>query len=141
MKALFDTNVILDVLMDREPFSESAAYLLSMVERSEINGLMCATTVTTIHYLLTKALNRQEASLHIKSLLSLFEVAPVNRIVLENALSSNFTDFEDAVIHEAARHSGANCIVTRNIKDFSLSKLPVFTPAEFLNMLVASGEG
>jgi predicted nucleic acid-binding protein len=135
MKALFDTNVILDVLLDREPFSEEASILLSKVEQSEIIGFACATTITTIHYLTAKALGPQAATRHIKSLLSLFVIAPVNRVVLENAAASKFKDFEDAVLHEAAMHAGAKYIVTRNISDFEKSKLPVYDPKEFLNTL------
>ena len=135
MKALFDTNVILDVLLDRDPFSEEASILLSKVEQSEIIGFACATTITTIHYLTAKALGPQAATRHIKSLLSLFVIAPVNRVVLENAAASKFKDFEDAVLHEAAMHAGAKYIVTRNISDFEKSKLPVYDPKEFLNTL------
>ena len=135
MKVLFDTNVILDVLLDRSPFADDAAYLLSKVEQSEIMGFVCATTITTIHYLATKALGSKSASLHIESLLSLFVIAPVNRLVLENAATSKFTDFEDAVLHEAALHAGAKYIVTRNSIDFKKSKLPVFEPKEFINVL------
>ncbi len=135
MKVLFDTNVILDVLLDREPFADDASYLLSKVERSEIIGYVCATTITTIHYLATKALGSQEASLHIDSLLSLFVIAPVNRLVLERAAISKFNDFEDAVIHEAALHAGAKYIVTRNLMDFQRSQLPVFEPRELINIL------
>jgi predicted nucleic acid-binding protein len=135
VKTLFDTNVILDVLLDREPFSNDAALLLSKVEQSEIIGFICDTTVTTIHYIATKALGPSAASQHIKSLLSLFVIAPVNRMVLENAAASKFADFEDAVLHEAACHAGAKYIVTRNIGDFKYSKLPVFTPLEFIHAL------
>ena len=135
MKALFDTNVILDVLLDREPFSEEASILLSKVEQSEIIGFVCATTITTIHYLATKALGHKAATLHISSLLSLFVIAPVNRVVLENAYISKFKDFEDAVLHEAALHAGAKYIITRNLSDFKKSKLPVYEPKEFLNAL------
>ncbi|MDA8419422.1 MAG: PIN domain-containing protein [Desulfobacteraceae bacterium] len=135
MNILFDTNVILDVLLDREPFSTDASLLLSKVEQSEIIGLMCATTVTTIHYLATKALGRQAASHHLQSLLSLFVIAPVNRVVLEQAITAKFSDFEDAVLHEAACHAGAKYIVTRNVADFKSSKLAVFAPKEFINAL------
>ena len=135
MKTLFDTNVILDVLLDREPYVDDASYLLSKVEQSEIIGFICTTTVTTIHYLATKALGPQAASQHIQSLLSLFVIAPVNRLVIENAASSKFKDFEDAVLHEAACHAGAKYIVTRNIADFKQSKLPVFGPKEFINAI------
>ena len=135
MKVLFDTNVILDVLLDREPFASNASFLLSLVEQSEIVGFVCATTVTTIHYLATKALGPRPASQHIRSLLSLFVVAPVNRVVLENAIASPIEDFEDAVLHEAACHAGAQYIVTRNVADFKNAKLPVFAPNEFIGAM------
>jgi predicted nucleic acid-binding protein len=135
MNALFDTNVILDVLLDREPFSNDASYLLTKIERSEISGFICATTLTTIHYLAAKVLGAKAANKQIQSLLSLFEIAPVNRIVIENAVASKFNDFEDAVLHEAACHAGAEYIVTMDIGGFKSSKLPVFTPSEFINIL------
>ena len=71
MKILFDTNVILDVLLDREPFASEASYLLSKVERSEIIGFLGATTITTIHYLLSKSLGPKEVIQHLQALLSL----------------------------------------------------------------------
>ena len=64
-----------------------------------------------------------------------FVIATVNRVVLENAAASKFSDFEDAVLHEAACHAGAKYIVTRNIGDFKNSKLPVFEPKEFVSAL------
>jgi len=135
MKVLFDTNVILDVLLDREPFVNDAAYLLSKVELAEITGFICATTVTTIHYLATKSLGTNAASRHIDTLLALFVIAPVNRLVLEGAVKSKFNDFEDAVLHESALHAGVKYIVTRNSIDFKRSQLPVFEPREFINTL------
>ncbi|WP_028573484.1 PIN domain-containing protein [Desulfonatronum lacustre] len=132
MNVLFDTNVILDVLLDREPFADDAALLLAMVERSEIKGSICATTVTTIHYLAAKVLGTQAAMGHVRSLLALFVVAPVNRVVLESALASGFADFEDAVVHASARHVGAEYIVTRNVPDFKNAALPVLTPSELI---------
>ena len=139
MKVLFDTNSILDVLLDRKPFSEHAAFLISKVERSEIIGFLCATTVTTIHYLLSKHLEKESAITSINSIMALFEIAPVNRLVIENALQSKFTDFEDSVLHESARHAGAEYIITRNIKDFKKSEPPTFTPTEFLSILESLG--
>lgn len=140
MKVLFDTNVILDVLLDREPFSGVASCLLTKVEQSEIMGFICATTVTTIHYLVAKALGHQEADRHVRSLLTLFAIAPVNRVVLENGLAAEFEDFEDAVLHEAALHAGAECIVTRNIVDFKKSQLPALEPKELIAALELLGK-
>ena len=137
MKVLFDTNIILDVLLDREPFVYDSLYLLSKVEQSEITGFVCATTITTIYYLASKTLGANQALRHINSLLSLFVIAPVNRLVLENALQSEFNDFEDVVLYGAAQHAGAKYIVTRNSIDFKKSKLVIFEPRELVNALKA----
>ncbi len=109
--------------------------LLAKVERSEIIGFVCATTITTIHSLTTKALGSKEASHYIDLLISLFVIAPVNRVVLERAIKSKFNDFEHAVIHESALIAGAQYIVTRNITDFKRSQLPVFEPSELISHL------
>lgn len=135
MKVLFDTNVVLDVLMDRMPFSEAAVDLFSKVEDGTIIGYLCGTTVTTIYYLASKVVGAARAQKEVKKLLGLFEVAPVNRPVLESALSADFNDFEDAVIYEAARHIGADAIVTRNQKDYIKSQIPIYTATELSKML------
>ena len=135
MNILIDTNVILDVMLDRTPFSEPACQLLTFIERGEISGFICATTVTTIHYLSTKVLGKEESQNKIKELITLFEIASVNRTVIENALKTNFSDFEDSVIYQAARHAGAEGIVTRDPKGFKQSKLPVYHPIELIKIL------
>ena len=140
MRVLFDTNVILDVLLERYPFSEPAATLLSKVEKGEITGLVCATTLTTIYYLVSKALDRNKADECIDLLLYLFEVASVNRVVIETAKTLNSKDFEDAVVYASALHSGCSCVVTRNLKDFPESEIPVFSPEELLKVLRVKGE-
>jgi len=122
-------------LFDREPFSESASQLLSLVEQGEISGIICATTVTTIHSLSSKTLGKNKSQNQIKNLITLFEIVSVNRTVIEEALQSKFSDFEDSVIFHAARHAGAEAIVTRDPKGFKKSKLPVFDPVELLKIL------
>ena len=71
-------------------------------------------------------------------MLTLFEVAPVNRLVIESALAAAFGDFEDAVIHEAACHVGADAIVTRNLKDFGKARIPVYDSDEMARILSVS---
>lgn len=141
MKVVFDTNIVLDVLLDREPFSTSAALLFSKVERGEMEGCLCATTITTIHYLVCKALGIRQARKHIGSLLSLFEIAPVNRAGLEGALESGFQDFEDAVIHEASIRVGVQALVTRDFKGFRRATIPVYSPDELLGVLEPNPHG
>ena len=132
---LFDTNVVLDVLLDREPFATIGAHLFSQVERGAMPGCLCATTVTTAHYLMQKALGADQARQKIRNLMKLFEVAPVNRAILEAALASRLADFEDAVLHEAALHVGADGIVTRDPVGFKGARLPVYTPDELWKAL------
>ena len=135
MRILFDTNVILDVLLDREPFSSSAAKLFSKVEKGEITGYVCATTITTLHYLTSKVIGADAAIEEINKLMMLFEVAPVNRAVLDAALTSGFKDFEDAVVHESGVYKETQGIVTRDLNGFKKSKIPIYSPEELSIML------
>ena len=137
MKVLLDTNIVLDLLMDRLPFSNDATELFSRVEDGTIIGYLCGNTITTVYYLASKVLGGATALEEIRKLLTLFEVAPVNRHVLESALVTGFSDFEDAVIHEAACHVGADALVTRNQKDFKKSRISVYAPEEIVKILTA----
>jgi len=140
VKVLFDTNVMLDVLLAREPHAAVAARLFALVDSERIDGAVSATTVTTVAYVATKAVGGKQAKKLLRQLLDLFAVAGVDRQVLEGALRLDFEDVEDAVIHEAARAWGAAGIVTRNGRDFARASLPVFDPAELLAALVATGD-
>ncbi|MDD2737262.1 MAG: PIN domain-containing protein [Desulfuromonadaceae bacterium] len=137
MKILLDTNIVLDLLMDRMPFADAAAELFSKVEDGTVIGYLCGTTITTVYYLAAKAVGAPRAQEEIKKLLTLFEVAPVNRHVLESALVADFNDFEDAVIHEAACHAGVEVIVIRNQKDFKKSRLSVYSSEEIVKILAS----
>ena len=132
MKVIVDTNVILDVLLGREPFLKPAVDVFCLVEESRIDAFLCATTITTIDYLLLQALPASKARDALRKLISLFEIATVNRPVIERALGSKIQDFEDAVLHEAGQMAGADSVVTRNTKDFIGAALKIFEPNEFL---------
>jgi predicted nucleic acid-binding protein len=136
MKVLFDTNVILDALMKRAPFFETASQLMAQAERHDIEGVLGATTVTTLYYLLAKHLGKVAAEHHVQLLMHLFSVAPVNTSVIEMALAAKAHDFEDAVLFCAAAHIHCDAIVTRNIKDFKGSAVPVYQPDELLTILL-----
>jgi len=125
----------MDVLLARRPFVESASRVFSLVEQSKIEGSLCATTVTTVDYLLTQSLSRDEARLALRGLLNLFKIAPVNRSVIEKALRSKIEDSENAVLEQAARLVGAEAIITRNTKDFRRSSIKALDPAELLSAL------
>ncbi len=137
MKAIVDTNVVLDVLLEREPFVKPAVEVFRLAEESRIVAFICATTVTTIDYLLVKSLQKPKARDALHRLITLFEIATVNRPVIERALVSKILDFEDAVLNEAARMAGADFVITRNTKDFVGSTLKVCDPNEFIALLVS----
>jgi len=142
VKVMVDTNVVLDLLLDRAPHAMGAAQIFSPIEQNILSGCLCATTLTTVHYLATKVVGRKKSLEEIRKLLRLFEVAPVNRAVLEAALEAEeFSDFEDAVLHEAARQVDADAIVTRNERDFRKAKLAVYGPSELINIVIAQQQG
>lgn len=140
MRVLFDTNVILDVLLARAPHVAPATALLDRVATKSLDGLLGATTLTTIHYLASKAVGSRSARSHVRTLLGLFEVAPVTRAVLTDALDLDFNDYEDAVLHEAARHAGAEAVVTRDSSGFRAARLTLYAPDELLRFLDAVPE-
>lgn len=137
MRVLVDTNVVLDVLLDRRPFAEAATQVFALVEESRIEGFLCATTVTTVDYLLGQSLAPERARDALQRLLNLFEIAPVNRSVLEQALRSGISDFEDAVMEQAGRLVAADAITTRNVRDFEKSTVTVFDPLELISTVKA----
>ena len=138
MNVLFDTNVILDVLLEREPYVTSASQLFALVDNGRITGWIGATTATTIYYIATKSFGARKARDQIRALLALFDVAPINRDVLAAALDVGFPDYEDAVLHEAARVIGAAAIVTRDRQHFARATIPTFAPQELLATIAAS---
>ncbi len=135
MKVLVDTNVVLDVLLDRRPHSTDSASIFRLVEEGRLQGLLCATTLTTIDYLLLQSVSRGEARKYLAQLIRLFDVAPVNRAVIEGAMQSRIDDFEDAVLAQAAALAGADLIVTRNARDFARATIKVQDPKECLVQL------
>lgn len=132
MRVIVDTNVVLDVLLARRPFVDAAAKVLGLIEQSQIEGLLCATTITTVDYLLGQSLSRSQGRDALRRLLELFEIAPVNRPVIEEAFRSRLVDFEDAVLEQSGRLAGADAIVTRNTRDFHNSALKAMGPDELL---------
>ena len=132
MNVLLDTDVLLDVLLDREPFSQPASEVLAMTERGPLRGFVAASSVTTLYYLCAKAHGSDAARQQVQLLLSILEVAPVDRGVLDAALNADFGDFEDAVVASAASRVSAELVFTRNLRDFKNSPVPARSPTEFV---------
>ena len=127
-RILFDTNIILDVLLDRQPHAEASAALWARVEIGDAEGMVSGLALTTIHYLIRRDIGSAKANRVVAELMKVFQVAPVTAGVIQEALALPFSDFEDAVTAAAARSAGCDYVVTRDTKGFRGSPLPCFAP-------------
>lgn len=131
-KLLVDTNIVVDLLTRRESFFREAQELFTLADKGQIKLLVSALTLANTHYLLSKHLGKEEARKTLAKFKVLVEVAPLDDKIIELALSSDFKDFEDAIQYYTALKHRGDLIITRNLKDFIPSKLPVLTARDFL---------
>ena len=132
---LVDTNVVLDVLLDRHPHAAGSAAVWAAVEAGVSKGFLAAHAITTIHYLVRREMGIAKARGTISAMLRVFEVAAVDGAVLQEALRLPMSDFEDAVTAAAAQVAGCDFIVTRDPKGFRGSPIRALTPEAFLPLL------
>lgn len=130
---LFDTNIILDIALKREPFFQDAIKLFSLIDDQKIVGFVTATTITDIYYLSKKANGHTKTIQFIESLLKIVEIIGVGKTTILNAILLKIKDFEDGIQVSAALLSDIEVIITRNEKDFAHSNLKIISPKEFLN--------
>ena len=130
-KLFLDTNIVMDLLEKREPFSNDALQLFSMAYKKQVQLWVSPMTYATVSFLL-----RKQGPERVKILLSNFRqlsrVATADQRVIDDSLASQFKDFEDAMQYYCALKIKASAIITRNGKDFSNSRLPVMTAREYL---------
>jgi predicted nucleic acid-binding protein len=127
-RILFDTSVVLDVLLDRQPYVEASAAAWAAVETGMLEGMLAAHAVATIHHLVRKEAGNTKAKRIVAAILRVFGVASVDGAVVQEALQLPLSDFEDAVTVAAARSAGCECIVTRDPKGFRGSPVRALTP-------------
>jgi predicted nucleic acid-binding protein len=135
IRALLDTNIILDALFAREPFGEQAAAIWKAHEDERFTGYLCAITPVNVFFIARKEIHRKQALKMMNDLMDTFEISPVNRDILRSALQLETKDFEDAVQTASALASGLDFIVTRDVKDFVNSSIRLVSPAEFVKEL------
>ena len=135
MKILLDTNVVLDLLLEREPFVENVIALFEQIEQNKLEGYIAATTITNIFYIIRKTEGREFALAAINRLLTGLQFCTVDRQTVETALSFNLKDFEDSIQLACATLNELDAIVTRDQKDFISSDLPIYSPTELLKQL------
>ncbi len=133
-KVFIDTNVLLDLLLERDPWARDAAVLFSMADRKEVELLCCSLSFATAVYLMQRfKYSRKEIVSKLTIVKSICTVTTVSESIIDRMLQSNFADLEDAIQYYSALAFSAGIIVTRNPKDFATSNIPVFTPQDFIN--------
>jgi predicted nucleic acid-binding protein len=134
-RVLFDSDVLLDILAQRQPFIVASARALNTVMQNQVQGYVSGHAVTNIFYILRRQVGNEVARELLAKLLQHLQVASVTDEVIRQALNSPIKDFEDAVTSAAALTAGLEIIVTRNTPDFVASLVPAMLPDEFLTRL------
>ena len=136
MKFLVDTNVLLDVFLNRLPYYESSAFIWGVAENQRADVFISAISYNNIFYMIWKHAGKDAAQRAIEVLNATFSLAPLDQATLGKAIMSRKADFEDAIQFYSALSIGAECIVTRNAKDFPQDVLPLLTPDSFYSLYV-----
>ncbi len=133
MRVLLDTDVVLDVFLEREPFVQDAPVIWLANEQGRIEGYVSAITPVNVFYVVRRTKKDGAVARNaVAELLSLLRVCLLDHAILQTAYASPMTDFEDAVQHASAAARQLDAIITRNVGDYAQATLPVFTPADFL---------
>ena len=141
MRVLVDTCVIIDALQSRVPFAEDAQKIFIQSANKQFEGYITAKSVTDIYYLTHRLTHSDMETRKILSkLFMLFHLLDTTSLDCRKAISSEMNDYEDAIMVETAVRSGMDCIVTRNIKDYTKAAVNVLDPLAFLKLLEADNE-
>jgi predicted nucleic acid-binding protein len=136
VRVLIDTNILLDFLLQREPFRQDAEELFQAIDSGQIIGYVTATTLTDIFYIARRHTRSiEQARQAVLETLIVMVICPVNRAILESALASSIADFEDAVQIACAVSQGLEAILTRDTQDFANSTIPVLSVRQLLEQL------
>jgi predicted nucleic acid-binding protein len=133
-KVLFDTNIILDIILEREPFYEEVVKLFELIDEDKITVYVSATTITDIYYIAKKVKGHKISHEFISSLVKIVNIVGIDKETIVNALSKDMKDFEDAVQLTASELNEIEYIVTRNKKDFkNISSVKILSAKEMLS--------
>ena len=135
MRALIDTNIILDVLCQRERFFENSSMVFKLCEMKKLDGVISALSIPNLVYIMRKELDHDAIKTVLQKLSLIFKIEDLKAADLLKAAVMDFKDYEDALQSICAERTNADFIISRNVKDFQNSSVKAVTPEEFLNML------
>ena len=133
-----DTDVIIDFLIDREPHSREAAIIFTLIEQKKLKGYVSSLTFSNLYYVLRKIESHNKVIAKLDSISRLLTILKVDQQIIKFAIASGFPDFEDSIQYNCALdYKKIDVLITRNIKDYKGSQIPVMTPAVYLKMVSA----
>ena len=135
-RVFFDTNVVLDLLGEREPFYDSAAKITTLADKGKIDLIVSALTYSTVYYLLSRFEDKELVKEKIRKLKVVVQTSDLTDKIVDKGLSSKFSDFEDSLQYYCAIKMDCKILITRNGKDFKKSEIPVLSPDEYLKSLM-----
>lgn len=136
MKSIFiDSDILLDLILERYPYYDWALGIFLLLDKEEYSGCTSVHALLNVHYLSKKVYGEKSARASIKLLSVKLAIINEDVSIVDKAIESNFSDFEDAVQYYAAISAGADVIITRNIKDYKQATIPVLTAEQFLRQL------
>ena len=134
-KLFIDTNIMLDLLGERIPFYDSIAKIATLADKGQVTIVVSALSYSTVSYILTKYENSETAKSKLRKFKIISEICPLDELIIEKGLNSNFSDFEDSLQYFSALTSDCDILITRNGKDFKESQIPVMNAAEYFKSL------
>lgn len=134
-KLFLDTNVVVDLLGEREEFYQSIAKIATLADKGRLYLVVSALTYSTVYYLLSRFEDKEIVKDKIRKFKVIAETSDLTNKVIDKGLSSKFVDFEDSLQYYCALNSDCNILITRNGKDFKESEIPVMSPNEYLKSL------
>ncbi len=130
-----DTNIMIDLLGERKPFYENAAEIASLADRNKIKLFVSAVSFSTASYVLSKYYNAENVKDKLRKFKIISNICDLTEPIIEKGLNSKFNDFEDSLQYFSALENDCNILITRNVKDFKESHIPILTPDVFLKTL------
>jgi len=137
MKVLIDTNVALDILLNRLHYADSIA-IIELAEKGDVEGYISASAITDIFYLSQKDIGKKPAKEALKKLLRVFKPATVTDSNIYQALNLDWSDFEDSVQYVVGESFDVDYIITRNTQDYAPSSIPAVTPEQFIQAITSN---
>ena len=134
-RLFLETNVMLDLLGERESYYDSIARIATLADKGEVKLTVSTLSYSTVFYLLSKFEDSKIVKEKLRKFKIISETSDLTDKIIEKGLSSNFSDFEDALQYHCALKADCNILITRNVKDFKESEMPVMTAAEYLKSL------